>query len=98
MIDPRQIQPASIMPSYTWLADKNIDFLRLRKKISVMSYLGVPYSDIEKAQADVLAQKQALEIAEDLKAQGVQATNLERKEIVALIAYLQALGQKGGSK
>lgn len=98
MLDPRQIQPASIMPTYTWLAQKDIDFMQIRKKISVMSFLGVPYSEDEKANADVIAQKQAKEIADDLKAQGVQANNLERKEIVALIAYLQSLGQKGVKK
>jgi cytochrome c oxidase cbb3-type subunit I/II len=38
------------------------------------------------------ADKQALSIAKELESQGAPA-GLERKEIVALIAYLQSLGQ-----
>jgi cytochrome c oxidase cbb3-type subunit I/II len=47
------------------------------------------------ANADIKAQKEAMVIAEDLKANGVNIPKLEKKQIVALIAYLQALGQKG---
>ncbi len=92
MMDPRSITPQSIMPNYPWLAEKNVDFLLLRKKLSIMKNLGVPYSSQEVANADIDAEKQAKIISEDLKSQGV-TENLERKEIVALIAYLQALGK-----
>lgn len=93
MIDPRSISPKSIMPSYPWLAKKDVDFLSLRKKLSVMKMLGVPYDSEVVANADIHAQKQALQIAQDLEAQGAPKS-LEKKEIVALIAYLQGLGQK----
>jgi cytochrome c oxidase cbb3-type subunit I/II len=94
MLNPRDVVPLSIMPSYPWLATQNTDFARLRKKTSVLKYLGVPYSDDEVANADVLAEKEAREVAQTLREQGVTGDNLEQKEIVALIAYLQSLGQK----
>lgn len=93
MMDPRAVTPKSIMPSYGWLDGKDTDFVILRRKFQVLKNLGVPYTDDEVANADVAAEKQATEIATALKAEGGPA-GLERKEIVALIAYLQALGQK----
>lgn len=95
MMDPRQIQPKSIMPAYDWLAKANIDYSQIKKKLNVLRNLGVPYTDAEVQNADIDAEKQAQVIAEGLKAQGVN-TKLDNKEILALIAYLQALGQKGG--
>ncbi len=97
MLDPRAVTPKSIMPSYPWLFEKDTNFLILRKKLSVMSYLGVPYEQDVVANADIHAQKQALEIAADLEENGAPK-GLSKKEIVALIAYLQSLGQKGKSE
>lgn len=94
MMDPRQIQPKSIMPAYDWLAKGSIDYAQIKKKLNVLRNLGVPYTDLEVQNADVDAEKQAAEIAEGLKKQGVQE-KLDNKEILAMIAYLQALGQKG---
>ncbi|MGZ3723723.1 MAG: cbb3-type cytochrome c oxidase subunit II, partial [Bdellovibrionales bacterium] len=93
MLNPRDVTARSIMPNYPWLAEHKTDFDILRKKLSVLRRLGVPYSDDEVANADIVAQKQALEIAKDLEAQG-GPKGLEDKEIVALVAYLQSLGQK----
>ncbi|MFZ4403619.1 MAG: cytochrome-c oxidase, cbb3-type subunit I [Pseudobdellovibrionaceae bacterium] len=95
-MDPRAISAKSVMPAYEWLARKNIDFLSARKKISVLRNLGVPYDDNTVAQADVIAEKEALKISLDLASQGGPA-GLENKEIIALIAYMQALGQKKSS-
>jgi cytochrome c oxidase cbb3-type subunit I/II len=94
MMDPRAVTPKSIMPNYPWLAEKNTDFISLRRKLSVMKQLGVPYSDDMVANPDIDAQKQAKLIAEDLEKNG-GPRGLEKKEIIALIAYLQSLGQKG---
>jgi cytochrome c oxidase cbb3-type subunit I/II len=93
MIDPRSVMQNSIMPSYSWLAQDSTDYLSLRKKISVLRNLGVPYSDAEVGDADRLAEEQAKLIGAALVEQGGPA-GVEHKEIVALIAYLQALGQK----
>lgn len=94
MIDPRSVTPKSLMPAYPWLLAKNVDFTTLRKKLSVMRMVGVPYEDDIVANADIHAQKEAKVIAEDLAANGAPA-GLEKTELIALIAYLQALGQKG---
>jgi cytochrome c oxidase cbb3-type subunit I/II len=97
MINPRDLVGLSIMPSYPWLASKSTNFYGLRKKLSVMKYLGVPYSDDQVGNADVLAEKQAKGIADGLIKDGITGDDhLEQREIVALIAYLQALGKKGG--
>jgi cytochrome c oxidase cbb3-type subunit I/II len=93
MMDPRAMTPNSIMPNYPWLNTKDTDFLILRKEVEVMRNLGVPYAAQEVGNADILAERQAQTIAKSLVDQGGPA-GLERKEIVALIAYLQCLGQK----
>lgn len=94
MINPREIVEKSIMPSYPWLANRQTDFLTLRKKLSVLNQLGVPYDRDTIANADIVAQKEAKIIAEQLEKEGAPA-GLEKQQIVALIAYLQALGLKG---
>lgn len=89
----RSITPNTIMPNYPWLLEKKTDFIVLRKELSVLKMLGVPYSDEIVANADIDAQKQALGIAKNLEQAGGEP-GLENKQVVALIAYLQALGQK----
>lgn len=93
MMDPRAITSQSIMPNYQWLERDKTDFLILRKKLSVLRTVGVPYTDDQVANADILAAKEAKIIAASLAEQG-GPKNLEDKEIVALIAYIQSLGQK----
>ncbi len=92
MMDPRSVTPNSIMPNYPWLIENNLDFLVLRKKLSVLRNLGVPYLEDQVANADIQAEAQAKELSTELQKQGGPA-GLEKKEIIALIAYLQALGQ-----
>lgn len=95
MINPREIVPDSIMPNYPWLATEKIDYYALRKKLSIMKYLGVPYDEDTVANADLVAGRQAQEIADGLIEFGAPE-EVRNKEIIALISYLQALGQKGG--
>ena len=96
MMDPRSMTAQSIMPSYEWLAKRDTEFLALRKKVSVMKMLNVPYDQETLANADMMAEKEAVEIANRLRAEDPSVpAGIERKEIIALIAYLQALGQKG---
>ena len=94
MENPRQVIEQSIMPNYPWLLENKTDFYALRRKISVMASLGVPYAPEIINNPDQDALKQAQIIAQSLKEQGVSDEKLEQREIVALIAYLQALGQK----
>ena len=103
MIRPKVITPGSIMPAYPWMREDNMDISNIDAKIRAMQTLGVPYPkgyDL-KAKADL--QAQAHLIAEDI----VNTTNqvalkgrsktelikdIEQKDIVAIIAYLQRLG------
>ena len=94
MINPREIVPNSIMPSYPWLAAKKIDYNILRKKFSVMKMLGVPYDDNEVANADMIAEKEAAIIYEELLSQDKSLESLKDTELIALIAYLQRLGKQ----
>ncbi len=98
MNNPRDVISQSIMPNYMWLLTRKTHFYDLRRKLSVMKMLGVPYEDDVVANADKVAEEQAKLIAEELRSQGVKDEHLEQKEIVALIAYLQSLGQKGISE
>lgn len=94
MEDPRSTSPGSIMPAYPWLLENNLDISTTKKKIKTMRRLGVPYTDEEVTMAVPNLQLQARSIAKDLIEQGVKDENddLEKKEIIALIAYMQRLG------
>jgi cytochrome c oxidase cbb3-type subunit I/II len=93
MINPRDVNPESIMPAYPWLQEAKTNFAVLSKKVSVLKTLGVPYTDEDVAQAEVLARAEAAAIVADLRQNGVQQVD-EDREIVALIAYLQILGRQ----
>jgi len=95
MEDPRAVIKESIMPAYPWLITSKIDFDGLEKRVSLFNKLGVPYSEEALHDANNLAKAQAKKIADVLKKQGVKG-DMSDKNITALIAYLQALGQKGG--
>jgi cytochrome c oxidase cbb3-type subunit I/II len=91
LLDPQSISPGSIMPSYSWLFDHEIDTVITYKMIRAMQTLGVPYPDgfAEQANKDVI--KQELEIRAILKSDRINTG--QNKEIVALIAYLQRMGK-----
>ncbi len=92
MLDPRAVTPNSLMPAYSWLFDQETDFASLEKKFAVLKSLGVPYTDQQVSGAPQAAREQATLIASGLiKDAGVK--NLESREIIALIAYLQRLGK-----
>jgi cytochrome c oxidase cbb3-type subunit I/II len=91
MEDPRKLNAQSIMPVYKWLLTDNLDISTTPRKIRVMQMLGVPYPDGYDNLANDDLMKQANEIANDLKSQGINAD--PNKEIIAMIAYLQRLGK-----
>jgi cytochrome c oxidase cbb3-type subunit I/II len=92
MLDPETMSPGSIMPPYPWLITDDLDISSLQTKIKVLRTLGTPYdAGYEEIAADDLAY-QAKQIADNLRKDGIEQENLENKEIVALIAYLQRLG------
>ena len=92
MEDPHSTSPGSIMPPYAWMLERKYDGAYLPAKIRVLQSLGTPYPE---GYADVAIddmREQAAEIATDLREQGVEDEELEERQIVALIAYLQRLG------
>jgi cytochrome c oxidase cbb3-type subunit I/II len=96
MINPRDVTPQSIMPNYKWLVEQKIDYNSLPAKISAMKSLNVPYSESDINNSVENAKIQAREITQDLMNQGVPA-QVEDKELIALISYLQRLGKDYGS-
>ncbi len=91
MLDPQSMAPGSIMPSYPFLFDKDIDKASTNSKIHAMRKMGVPYPNGYESIAVADLEKQAKQIATGLKENKIEIS--EDKEIVALIAYLQRLGK-----
>ncbi len=92
MIDPTSISPGSIMPAYPWLAEDDLDISTTAAKINALRKLGTPYDAGYEQIANEDLAVQAQRIAKTLKAEGVDQAGVEKKEIVAMIAYLQRLG------
>jgi len=94
MLDPTSMSPGSIMPTYSWMLKDDLDNSSLKAKIRVLrDYFDTPYAEgYEDADALRDLEAQAKEVADRLKGDGIEQENLETKEIVALIAYLQRLG------
>lgn len=97
MINPRSTSPGSIMPKYPWLVTNDLDISMTSKKVTAMVRLGVPYSQFELDKAIYLLKAQAQEVENNLRqdpdfVQNYGNANIQEKEIVALIAYLQRLG------
>lgn len=72
LINPRDVVPESIMPSYPWLEENQLDGSDIRAKMKALRLVGVPYTEDDIA--------------------GAPATLEGKKEMDALIAYLQSLG------
>ncbi|MFM2607777.1 cbb3-type cytochrome c oxidase subunit II [Vibrio chagasii] len=47
LINPRQVVPTSIMPSYPWLFEQTLTGDDISEKMEVLRTLGVPYTDQE---------------------------------------------------
>ncbi|MDN6309728.1 MAG: cytochrome-c oxidase, cbb3-type subunit I [Flavobacteriaceae bacterium] len=109
MYNPQSTSSGSIMPSYQWIIESELDKSITERKLRAMVSLGVPYSleEIENAQQQML--DQGNEVFENLKtdpdfvksyeaskeraeANGEDFVEMQNREIVALIAYLQRLG------
>lgn len=101
--NPRQVVPASIMPSYSWLFKTPLDTRHIQDDMKVLALLGTPYTQemIDKAPLDIVAQASVDDPGiDDLvkrypKATARKyagATEGQLTEADALIAYLQMLG------
>ncbi len=103
MIRPKDVSPGSIMPAYPWLRDNDLDISLLPRKIRAMQTLGVPYPEDYDKVALIDLEKQSASIALDIinnlpkelqanMRKEDEVAKLQKKEIVALIAYMQRLG------
>lgn len=72
LINPRDVVPESIMPSYPWLETTALDDSYIQDKMRALAIMGHPYTD-----AEIEAAPARLE---------------GKKEMDAVIAYLQSLG------
>ena len=97
MYNPRSTSPGSIMPKYPWILKNDLDLTSTEAKMRAMVKLGVPYTQFELDKALPLLQEQAAAIEKNLRqdpefVKNYGNSNIQNKEIVALIAYLQRLG------
>ncbi|MEM1022928.1 MAG: cytochrome-c oxidase, cbb3-type subunit I [Myxococcota bacterium] len=89
MENPRSTTPRSIMPTYAWMLENDIQWDTIQPRIDAMAMLGVPYGPAL-AGGEMMARTQADEIADEILTQG--GPDLHGKDIIALVAYLQRLG------
>ncbi|MES2648025.1 MAG: cytochrome-c oxidase, cbb3-type subunit I [Bacteroidota bacterium] len=91
MLKPTLVSPGSIMPQYSWLLDNDLDTTLTAGKIRAMQTMGVPYEP----GYHKIAVKELLTQAEKIK-EGLAKEKIKtpaRKEIIAMIAYLQRMGK-----
>ena len=88
--EPSSMSEGSIMPSYAFMLQDDLDTSDLPAKIHAMITLGVPYPKgyEQKAMADLKIQ--ASQISDNLLGDSIRVS--PRKEVIALIAYIQRLG------
>jgi cytochrome c oxidase cbb3-type subunit I/II len=93
MRDPRSTSPGSIMPRYHWLHERSYDVADIYASVRALQKLGVPYVDLTPEHVETAVAGQAGKIVASLAGMQIQAE--PDREIIALIAYLQRLGQDG---
>ena len=101
LIEPRSLVPESVMPSYSFLKDKELDIRGFETHLVANRRVGVPYTDemIENAIADLKAQADPNADTSGLEARYPKAklgdfdgAPARLTEMDALVAYLQMLG------
>ena len=92
LINPRELEPDSIMPAYPWLKAHAVDRSQLFGKISALRTLGVPYKPEASTPGAIQADYdvQSKEIGKALMEKGIKVS--DDAEVVALLAYLSRLG------
>ncbi len=94
---PQSWVPGTIMPVYSWLCRDDMDLSTLSRKLDVLAAppLYTPYTASEITNAVAEAHAQATVIADELRTQPTLANkpDLEKKEVIAVIAYLKRLGR-----
>ena len=101
LTDPRSVVPESIMPTYAFMAGRELDAGDMRRDLAVQAFEGVPYTQagIDAANEDLIAQANPDADASGLRSRypKVQVRDFDGdptkvSEMDALVAYLQMLG------
>ncbi len=102
MREPRSVVPGSVMPSYSWLEQTDLDYKNLAQDLKVQALLGVPYTadmianvvtDVEtQATTDSPAAADLVKRYPKTQARDFDGNAGRITEADALIAYLQMLG------
>ena len=100
--EPRSVVPGSVMPSYSWLEQTDLDYQNIAQDLKVQALLGVPYSadmianvaaDVEaQATTDNPAAADLLKRYPKAQARDFDGNPARITEADALIAYMQMLG------
>ena len=99
--DPRSVVPESIMPTYPFLAERELDEGDMGASLKTLSVVGVPYTNdqIDKANEDMLAQADPnadsagfLKRYPKAQVRDYDGDPGKVTEMDALVAYLQVLG------
>ncbi|KIE04568.1 Cytochrome c oxidase, cbb3-type, subunit II [Candidatus Jidaibacter acanthamoeba] len=106
LIDPRSLVPESIMPSYPFLHTTKLDYSKISHEMKTMKMIGVPYTDQDiknyendiKIQTGIITEdKQIIDFQSRYNKAAVRKFDKEADNITeldALVAYLQAIGNK----
>jgi len=102
LVNPQEMVPGSIMPSYGFLKERGLDGVKMKKHLQAMKAVGVPYTDEMIAQAynDLMAQAHPESDGSGLTARYGAKVNIRDfdghrdnvTEMDALVAYMQVLG------
>jgi len=101
LTNPRSLVPESIMPSYGFLANTELDTFAIAGHLQANVTVGVPYTPemVQNAQADMVAQADPnadtaglLERYQKVRVENFDGNELKLTEMDALVAYLQMLG------
>ena len=104
MIEPRDLVPESIMPSYAFMAERAVKLHNIESHMKRLRTLGVPYSDemIKMGEKDATAQATGIartdisglqaRYGDDVNARDFDGNPKMISEMDALVAYLQVLG------
>ncbi len=88
--EPSSMSEGSIMPTYGHLLEQDLDISTTESKINAMRTLGVPYEKGYEKNAVADLVEQSTKIANNLNSDSIRIS--PKKEVIAVIAYLQRLG------
>ncbi|MFN8251705.1 MAG: cytochrome-c oxidase, cbb3-type subunit I [Ferruginibacter sp.] len=88
--EPQSMSEGSVMPAYPHLLTDDLDISSTEAKINAMRTLGVPYEKGFEKQANTELAAQATMISANLLNDSIRVS--PKKEVIALIAYIQRLG------